>query len=65
MDRETREGFQRVSDWQKEHVKMHNEEAQARIRDRHWLIGSVFIPTAAVLVSAVGIIIAVLVTQHP
>lgn len=63
MDRETRSWFERIEKWQKEHLEMHKDEAALQRSNRRWIVSGVLIPTAAVLISAISVIIVVV--FHP
>lgn len=58
QDREIRENFRRMREWQEDHMQTHRDEAQARTSLHRWAVSGVLIPTAAVLVSALAIILA-------
>lgn len=45
---------------QAQHVDQHQREARDRAAGRRWLVAGVLIPTATVLISAVGIIAVIL-----
>lgn len=64
MDRESLREFARVENWQRDHLKMHQSEVQARRSERRWIVSGVIIPTIAVLASSVGIIVTFLVTHR-
>jgi hypothetical protein len=63
MDRESQRAFQRIDNWQREHTKLHETEAKILSQYRRWIVSGVIIPTAAVLVTGIGIILTI-VTLH-
>jgi hypothetical protein len=65
MDRETLREFARLDSWQRDHMHLHETEAQARRSERRWIISGVVIPTTAVLLTGVSIILTLLITNHP